>query len=321
VEENRMLGYATALALAIEAAREAGGMLREEFHRSGGPRGSGGHAEIDELAERCIKERLLAASPWSYLGEETGAVAGSDEHHIWLVDPNDGTSAYLRGWRGSAVSIAALRDGMPILGVVYAFAYPDSGEGDLIAWAEGCPLTRNGQPVITNLADTVLDSDTNPPPIVFVSQDADKNPAANAACVRPAHYIALPSIAYRLACVAAGDGIAAVSLNGPGSWDYAAGHALLRGSGGVLLNEQGHEVVYDRHGHSSTHWCFGGSPAAVRELCRRPWREVFSAALPARHHPSAWSAPSRAGRWPTPGCCHEPRAVCLGNWPAIRWVG
>jgi ADP-ribosylglycohydrolase len=167
--------------------------------------------------------------------------------------------------------------------------------------------------VITNLADTVLDSDRNPPPIVFVSQDADKNPAANAACVRPARYIALPSIAYRLACVAAGDGIAAVSLNGPVSWDYAAGHALLRGSGGVLLNEQGHEVVYNRHGHSSTRWCFGGSPAAVRELCRRPWSEVFSAALPAPAPPFCLVRPVKGRAVADAGMLSRAQGCLLGQ--------
>jgi hypothetical protein len=188
--------YAPALAAAIEAAKEAGALLREEFHRSGGPRGSGGDAEIDRLAEQRIRERLLAAFPWAYRGEETEPQPGGDGHHLWLVDPNDGTSAYLKGCRGSAVSIAALRDGVPVLGVVYAFCYPDSGEGDLIAWAEGCPFTRNGREVTPPpLARSTLAAPADLPAVVFVSQDADKNPEANAACVQPARYIALPSIA------------------------------------------------------------------------------------------------------------------------------
>jgi ADP-ribosylglycohydrolase len=66
------------------------------------------------------------------------------------------------------------------------------------------------------------------PAIVFISQDADKNPAGNAACVAPARFISMPSIAYRLALVVAGEGVAAISLNGPGDWDYAGGHALCR---------------------------------------------------------------------------------------------
>jgi ADP-ribosylglycohydrolase/fructose-1,6-bisphosphatase/inositol monophosphatase family enzyme len=225
---------------------------------------------VDEEAERVIRQHLLDAFPgWGYRGEETGSVAGAEPFQ-WLVDPNDGTSAYLKGWRGSAVSIALLHKGMPVLGVVYAFGYPDD-LGDLIAWAQGCPLTRNGRALASSLTDRKLDRQS----IVFLSQDADRSPGANAECVRPARYTALPSIAYRLARVAAGDGVAAVSLNGPGAWDYAAGHALLRASDGVLLNEEGREVAYTPDGHSSTQWCFGGSPAAARELVRRDWGKVF----------------------------------------------
>ena len=61
----------------------------------------------------------------------------------------------------------------------------------------------------------------------------------------------MPSIAYRLALVAAGEGVAAVSLNGPVGWDYAAGHALVSAAGGVLLDQRGAKVTYGRDGSSS----------------------------------------------------------------------
>ncbi len=48
-EANR---YQAALDAAIHAALEAGKLLRADFHRPGGPRGSGGHADVDERAER-----------------------------------------------------------------------------------------------------------------------------------------------------------------------------------------------------------------------------------------------------------------------------
>ena len=276
-----MNDLAQALSTAIDAARAAGEILRNDFYLPGGPRGGGSHATADDEAEGVIRERLLAAFPWNYLGEETLPVNDRDARYRWLVDPNDGTSAYLKGWRGSAVSIALLRDCVPVLGVVYAFCYPDD-VGDLIAWAEGCPLTRNGEPLSVNLAEGRLLDDANPPPFVFVSQAADKNPSANAACVHPARQIALPSIAYRLARVAIGDGVAGVSLNSPCHWDFAAGHALLRGAGGVLVNEVGTEVTYSQDGTSFVGNCFGGCPDVVQELRQRDWQRIFqqNAAMP-----------------------------------------
>jgi ADP-ribosyl-[dinitrogen reductase] hydrolase len=267
--------YRQALAVAVDAARKAGAILRADFHRPGGPRGHGDHAEADDEAGRLICD-LLRPLGWGLRCEDPRTLErGSDGRHVWLIDPNDGTSAYLKGRRGSAVSIAALRDGVPVLGVVYAFCYPDSGEGDLVAWAEGCPLTRNGKPMRIDLKESKLDEKANPPAIVFVSQDADRKPAANAECTRPARFIALPSIAYRLARVAVGDGLAAVSLSGPGDWDYGAGHALLRGAGGVLVDGSGEEVRYTPDGRSSVVCCFGGSPAVVKELCQRDWPNVL----------------------------------------------
>jgi ADP-ribosyl-[dinitrogen reductase] hydrolase len=220
-----------------------------------------------------------------------------------LVDPNDGTASYLKGFRGSAVSIAALRDGVPVLGMVYAFCYPDSGAGDLIAWAEGCPLTRNGQAVTAR-----LDGPGNPP-IAFVSQDADNNAAANATCVQPARFIALPSIAYRLARVAAGDGCAAVSLAAPCGWDYAAGHALLRAVGGVLLDEQGREVSYSPGGKSSVKSCFGGAPTVVADLCQRDWKPVF--ARPSV--PSVLVGPEKGRAVADPGLLSRAQGSLLGQ--------
>src|SRR4051794_8395391 len=117
--------YAAALREATAAALAAGEMLRAEFHRPGGPRAqSNDHADIDVEAEWMLRNRLLAAFPgWGFRGEETGYAPhaeGQQSIHTWLVDPNDGTRAFLSGVRGFAVSIGLLRDGMPVLGVVYA---------------------------------------------------------------------------------------------------------------------------------------------------------------------------------------------------------
>ena len=299
-----MSDYQRALQTAIEAAREAGAILRNDLHRPDGPRGGGSHADADDEAEQIIRRRLLAATDWSYLGEETGSHDGKDSRHRWLVDPNDGTAAYLKGWRGSAVSIAALRDDVPVLGVVFAFSYPDDN-GDLIAWAEGCgPVTRNRQPVSNDLSSASLDAKA----IVFVSQDADRRAEANQVAVHPARYIAMPSIAYRLALAAAGDGIAGVSLNGPGAWDYAAGHALLRAVGGTLLDERGSEVSYSS-GRSSTRFCFGGARAACEALCRRDW----SALLSGRSHPVPLIRPERGRLIRDPGRLSRAQGCLLGQ--------
>ena len=250
---------------------------------------------MDAEAERRIRSRLRTASAFSFLGEELGFAAGADGTHVWVVDPNDGTESFLRGARGPAVSIGLVRGGEPVLGVVFAYAYPDDA-GDLFTWAEGAgPLRRNGEPV----GGTIASAELTPGAVVFVSQAADGRAAENAACVAPARYLALPSIAYRLALAAAGEGVAGVSLAGTASWDYAGAHALLRGAGGVLVDQDGREVTYDERGWSNATFCFGGAPSAVRELARRPWARVLarpSSPRTPRAYPLVAPAPARLVR-------------------------
>jgi fructose-1,6-bisphosphatase/inositol monophosphatase family enzyme len=248
----------TLLRRVITAAEAAGDMLAEEFGRQTGPRGSGDHADVDEEIEAKLRKQLLEFLPARWRGEEMGEIEGPGGPYCWLVDPHDGTSAFLAGERGSSVSIALLRDGIPVLGVVHAPLSPDRGK-DTIAWAEALDqIVRNGIPVLPTLADAKLASGA----VVFVSQAAPEWPFGNARAVAPGRFVGLPSIAYRLAQTASGDGVAAVSLNGPCGWDYAAGHALVRGAGGILIDEQGDEVNYTVDGRSNTGFCFGGSPSA-----------------------------------------------------------
>ncbi len=256
-----------ALETAVEAVRGAADILRRDFQRVGGPRGKGDKADADNEAEALVRERLRAAFPdWGYLGEETGRAEGREGAPVWLVDPNDGTRDYLKGRRGSAVSIGLVHEGQPVLGVVYAFAYPDD-RGDLFAWAEGCgPIRRNGRAVEARLKPVL-----GPTDVVLVSSKGDRDPEGNLECSAPARFRAVPSIAHRLALVAVGEGDAATSLYAPGAWDYAAGQALLRAAGGVLIDEEGRTVTYTRDGRSQSRRAFGGSKAVVSALLDRPW--------------------------------------------------
>ena len=254
----------------IDAVDEAATMLVEESRRPAGPRGAGSTAAIDVEIERYLADRLTGTLPARFVGEETLTRLGDDSSYCWLVDPHDGTWAYLQGFRGSAVSVALLRDGVPVLGVVCAPMSPDRGR-DLIAWAEGLShILRNGVEATVDLSRACL----NEGAIVFLDHSRAEKPVESGIAVAPARFISMPSIAYRLARVAAGDGVATISLNGPVGLDYAAGHAVLRGAGGVLLNEDGQEVTYSPHGASRVRHCFGGAPEAARELAGRPWSRV-----------------------------------------------
>ena len=271
------IDLAKALELATQCARIGGDVLRKELHRSGGPRNEAGTAPVDAEVEDIIRYAITDAFPRSgFRSEERPDAkrrAVNTEDGTWLVDPNDGTRAFLRGHRGSSISIALIRDGRPVLGVVYAYAAPDD-EGDLLAWAEDCgPMTRNGRFVLQpDWSDKLEERHT-----VLVSNSADEQANAYARAVAPARFRPMPGIAYRLAMAAASEGIAAVSLGGPRDFDFAGGHALLRGVGGDVLDERGRPVRYSDEDMTRSGFCFGGARAVCEKLARVDWQGVMQA--------------------------------------------
>jgi myo-inositol-1(or 4)-monophosphatase len=264
---------AAILANVIAAVADGGRMLAGEFSRPGGPRGGEHKAPIDLEIELMLRPRLLALIPGRFIGEEDGTFeappgAGAAAEYAWAVDPQDGTKAFGEGRRGSAVSVGLLHRGVPVLGVVFAPTSPDRGP-DMIAWAEGCPaILRNGASITHDLTD----ADLTPGAIVLLNHTSGLRPLTVSARVAPAGYVPMPSIAYRLARIAVGDAVGTMSLNTITALDYAAGHALLRGAGGVLTDGGGRPVTYASNGDSEAVGCFGGAPKAVATMLGRSWR-------------------------------------------------
>ncbi|AVI84084.1 MULTISPECIES: inositol monophosphatase family protein [Pseudomonas syringae group] len=86
-------------------------------------------------------------------GEETGHVLTRNDR-CWVVDPNDGTSDFLKGLNVSAISVGLLHLNRPVLDVVHAPVTPE-GRANCISWAEGMAhLLRNGAPLHVDLSDS-----------------------------------------------------------------------------------------------------------------------------------------------------------------------
>src|SRR2546428_8248062 len=190
-----------ALNRVIAAVEDEAERLIAEFHRPEGPRGRRGHCEVDKEIEERLRARLQAIIPCEFAGEETGMSSGTQPGWTWLVDPHDGTFEFMAGRRGSAISVALLRGSLPVLGVVCSPMSPDRGR-DTIAWAEGAPaILRNGQPVKSDLSQRALAAGE----FVWATASSALKPIPWSLAVAPSRYIAMPSIAYRMARIAAGD--------------------------------------------------------------------------------------------------------------------
>lgn len=266
------MDYEVLLKKVIRAVELAGVYLIAEWQRPDGPRGSGDKADVDIEIESQLRPGLLSLLGCDFWGEETGFILTGAEY-CWVVDPNDGTADFLRGLKGSAISVGLLKNARPVLGVVYAPVLYNRPP-DCIAWAEGMPfIQRNGEPVTAMLTD----HDWTESSKVMVSSAAQSKPEVNSELCAPGTFVPMPSIAYRLARVAAGDGAAAVSLYPVSAHDVVAGHALLIGAGGVLLNQEGNAIFYTTEASMKTvsQRCFGGAASACQSLVSRDWDKVF----------------------------------------------
>jgi ADP-ribosylglycohydrolase/fructose-1,6-bisphosphatase/inositol monophosphatase family enzyme len=280
-----------ALNRVIAAVEEEAERLRQEFYRPDGPRGRRGHCEADKEIEERLRDKLQAILPGQFAGEETGMAAGREAGWTWVVDPHDGTFEFMSGRRGSAVSVALLRGTQPVLGVVCSPISPDRGR-DTIAWAEGAPaILRNGQPVKSDLSRRRLASGE----LLWATASSAHKPVTWSLAAAPARYVPMPSIAYRMARVACGDGVATLSTHGVNEYDIAAGMALIAAASGAVLDAEGRDIVLMGNSTNRLSGVFAGAPEAARQLQRFAWGQVDQE--PRREPRTALGFPRRENRY------------------------
>ena len=115
------------LEAAKAAAREAGGLLRENLDKRGEIMYKGTVdlvTHFDRKSQEMIFRRLSAAFPGhGFLAEEGLSLPGTSDFR-WIIDPLDGTTNFAHTFPVFCVSIALEQKGVIVLGVVYD---PDEG--------------------------------------------------------------------------------------------------------------------------------------------------------------------------------------------------
>ena len=197
---------------------------------------SPGHwvSEADLAANAYLETALRGARPdYGWVSEESeGETAPAAGAPYWLVDPIDGTSAFLRGRPEFAVSVALIEGGVP---VVAAVCNPATAEL-FDAWAGG-GVRLNGEPARASNRAALEGAR------LVVSRteyrDLDWHGKLGALEVE-----ALSSIAYKLALVAAGRFDATATLWAKSTWDIAGGDLLVREAGGRVTDGSGRDFDY-----------------------------------------------------------------------------
>jgi len=217
------------LAIADCIAAEAGAALkahREEWGVVAENQGREVKIDADKRAEALILEALGRLAPYPVISEEAGWVRDGAGHdgYVWAVDPLDGSVNYLRGYPHCAVSIALLKAGDPVLGVVDCFVMRERftgvvGEG---AWLNGAAMR------VSDIADPKRGILQTGVPS-GMSEEAMSLFDARLKTWQKVRMIG--SAASALAYVAAGRA-EAYRESGSRIWDVAAGCALVRAAGG-----------------------------------------------------------------------------------------
>ncbi|WP_337270389.1 inositol monophosphatase family protein [Oryzifoliimicrobium ureilyticus] len=99
----------------------------------------------DKATEAYLRRAILKHFPHDgIVGEEATATEGTSGY-VWVIDPIDGTMAFLVGQPNWSVSIAVMHRSEPVIGVIYAPALRELyvGQTERGAWLNGQPLVIN----------------------------------------------------------------------------------------------------------------------------------------------------------------------------------
>ncbi|HEY1612956.1 MAG TPA: 3'(2'),5'-bisphosphate nucleotidase CysQ [Rhizomicrobium sp.] len=229
------------LELIERAVREAGGIARRffggDYKRWSKKRGEP-VTEADLAVDRFLRETLEAARPdYGWLSEETGAHPGrlpSDRYFI--VDPIDGTTAFMKGRPHFSISVAVAESSHSIAGAVY-----NPILDEMFAAGLGQHTLLNGAPVGVHDCDAIEGCR------MLAAQTMLTDPRWSVPPNTPWPQMQIEtrsSIAYRMALVAAGTFDAAVFFTPKHDWDVAAADIIVREAGGLVTTMEGDPLSY-----------------------------------------------------------------------------
>jgi myo-inositol-1(or 4)-monophosphatase len=239
-----MSDLAALLPIAQAAVDEAAELARTQAPGVLTPKGHRDYAsELDIRIERRVREFLDRQTPGvPFVGEEENG-APADKAEWWTLDPIDGTVNFAHAVPLCAVSLALVRDGQPVLGVVDLpllgaryWASVDQG-----AHRDGSPLRVRD---VDRLDDAVLAIGD-----YAVGDHADERNRVRLQLTQLLAGQALRvrmfgSAALDLAWLAEGKVDASITLSNR-SWDVAAGVVIAREAGARVLDRDGSEYSTD----------------------------------------------------------------------------
>jgi myo-inositol-1(or 4)-monophosphatase len=224
------------LDLLRDVAHEAGRLalrLQESGLKIWTKAGGSPVTNADLAVDKLVRKRLAEARPdYGWLSEETtDDLARLQAPRLFMVDPIDGTVAFMKGRPWWSVSVAVVEGGRALAGVIYAPGLEETYEAERGggAWLNGAAIHASA---CADLEACAMLS----PAGAFTSWEWPEPWPEMRVENRN-------SIALRMALVSAGAFDAAVALSPKSDWDLAAGLVIADEAGAVSTDHKGRELV------------------------------------------------------------------------------
>ena len=227
------------LTLLVKAARQVGPIAlsfwKAEPKAWDKPDNAGPVTEADLAVNDALQTMLTGARPdYGWLSEESEADASRlDARHCFIIDPIDGTRAFIAGQAGFAHSLA-IAEGERIIAAVVHLPAMDL---TFAAHADG-PALLNGQPIRPSVAGI------NSARVLTYKSATDPEYWKNGQ-TPPFRREFRPSLAWRLCLVAEGRFDAALSVRHVWEWDIAAGSLIAQRAGALATDRHGHPMRFN----------------------------------------------------------------------------
>jgi myo-inositol-1(or 4)-monophosphatase len=191
--------------------------------------------EADLAVNDMLKTRLLAARPgYGWLSEETPD--GADRlavDTVFIVDPIDGTRAFVAGEETWAHSLAVAYEGRVTAGVVYLPALDR-----IYTASETSPPMKDGQPIAASRRDVLTEAN-------ILTTKANMVPEKWPGGVPDIQRSFRASLAYRLCLAAEGRFDGMLTLRDAWEWDIAAGSLIAERAGAVVTDRLGQVLRFN----------------------------------------------------------------------------
>jgi myo-inositol-1(or 4)-monophosphatase len=219
------------------AVQEAGGLALSKFRttfRSWTKGQSSPVSEVDVAVNDLLRERLAALAPdYGWLSEETADdPARHDARRVWVVDPIDGTRAFIAGSPEWTVVAAVVEEGRPIAGAIFAPAL-----AALFTAGRDAGARRNGESIAVTPGDAIDGARMVGPK----RQIERLSPVTSRMEALPL----IRSLALRFVRVAEGTIDLTFASDNAHDWDLAAADLLVHEAGGALTTLAGRSLLYN----------------------------------------------------------------------------